>query len=295
MRRYTASLLRRWRDHLAPWPIEKELLAQTYVQQSQHDFLIRAEWARLLRDSKNPLNRFGAKYFSQADEDGITLEIIKRIGIKDGVFAELGVGNGLQNNTIILLANGWRGFWIGGEDIAFDHTLNPRRFAFLKDWVTLDNLTSLMKRGLASIKAAEIELLSIDLDGNDFYFLRKLLEEGILPKLLIVEYNGKFPPPIKWTISYDPSHKWDDSDYQGASLALFSELLAGFSYNLICCNAATGANAFFIRSEYMSEFTEIPKSIDDIFVGCRYQVPRELGHYTSPKTIERMLQMGSPS
>jgi hypothetical protein len=67
---------------------------------------LRAEWSRSKEGTRNPLNRFGAKYFSQGEEDGLTLEIIKRLGIKNGTFAELGVGNGLENNTLILLASG---------------------------------------------------------------------------------------------------------------------------------------------------------------------------------------------
>src|SRR5437016_4741195 len=106
--------VRNWRTS----PLVEAISTQTYLQrsmhdfqQSQHDFLMRAEWARSTSATKNPLNRFGAKYFSQADEDGITLEIVRRLGITVGTFAELGVGNGLENNTLILLANGWRGFW----------------------------------------------------------------------------------------------------------------------------------------------------------------------------------------
>jgi hypothetical protein len=92
-----------------------------------HDFLLQSVHAGRARAAKNPLNHFGAKYFSQTDEDGITLEIVKRIGIACGTFAELGVGNGLENNTLILLANGWRGFWLGGEELSFNHHLNPKR------------------------------------------------------------------------------------------------------------------------------------------------------------------------
>jgi hypothetical protein len=82
---------------------------------------------------------------------------------------------------------------------------------------------------------------------------------------------------------------WDGTDYFGASLGLFSELLSEFSYTLICCNAVTGANAFFVKDEYLSHFPEIPKDIRDIFVGCQYQVYTQWGHPPSPKTIERML------
>jgi hypothetical protein len=259
------------------------------VQQSQHDFLMRAQWEQSLSSAKNPLNRFGAKHFSQTDEDGITLEIVKRLGIRTGTFAELGVGNGLENNTLILLANGWRGFWIGGQNLEFDHKLNPQRFAFIKDWVSLENIIPLIQQGFQNIAVNELDVVSLDLDGNDYYFAQELLKTGVLPKLFILEYNAKFPPPIKWTIKYDANHIWDGSDYFGASLASLSELLTRFSYTLVCCNAATGANAFFVRNEYLPHFPEVPKDIGDIFIGCRFQLYRRWCHSPSPKTIERML------
>ncbi|MBG0812433.1 hypothetical protein IY145_24155 [Methylosinus sp. H3A] len=271
------------------------LLAPIYKKQDTlHDYLVRTQWTQSLSATKNPLSRFGAKYFSQTDEDGITLEIVKRLGVTKGTFVELGVGDGLENNTLILLAMGWRGFWIGGEDLCFNHKLNPQRFAFLKAFVTLENVTPLMQQGFEKLAISATDVLSVDLDGNDYYFVKELLESGISPKLFIVEYNAKFPPPIKWTIAYDANHLWDHSDYSGASLELLSGLLASFSYTLLCCNAATGANAFFVRDEYLSYFPEAPKNIDDIFVPANYQLFKQ-GHRPSPKTIERMLIMGASS
>lgn len=269
--------------------IARALLTLPVIVESQHDLLMRAEWSRSRDAMKNPFNRFGAKYFSQGDEDGLTLEIVRRLGIQDGTFAELGVGNGLENNTLILLASGWRGVWIGGENLAFDHKLNPKRLTFLKAWVSLENVASLVEHGLTNIDGRVLDVLSLDLDGNDYYLVKEILQSGILPKLLILEYNAKFPPPIKWKIGYDANHSWDVTDYQGASLTSFVELLAAFSYSLVCCSAATGANAFFVRNEDLSHFTDIPGTIDDIFVECRYQLYRQWGHPPSPKTVERML------
>jgi hypothetical protein len=41
--------------------------------------------------------------------------VISASNVETGTFAEFGVGNGLENNTLILLASGWRGFWIDGQ------------------------------------------------------------------------------------------------------------------------------------------------------------------------------------
>jgi hypothetical protein len=163
-------------------------------QQSQHDFHMRAQWEMSTSGARNPLNRFGAKYFSQTDEDGITLEIVRRIGIKGGTFAELGVGDGLENNTLILLASGWRGFWIGAQDLCFDHRLNPKRFAFIKAWVSLENVTHLVQQGFAHISTNELDVLSLDLDGNDFYFAQELFEDGDFSEALHLGIQRKVPP-----------------------------------------------------------------------------------------------------
>ena len=71
------------------------------------DLLIKNTNLQRKKTYKNPLNYYGKKCFSQTDEDGITLEIINRLKIDNGNYAEFGVGNGLENNTIILSALGW--------------------------------------------------------------------------------------------------------------------------------------------------------------------------------------------
>jgi hypothetical protein len=75
-------------------------------------------------------------------------------------------------------------------------------------------------------------------------------EKGILAKLFIVEYNAKFPPPIEFQIDYDPRHTWAHDDYYGASLSSFDRLFSRFGYRLVCCNAHTGANAFFVDADH---------------------------------------------
>jgi hypothetical protein len=274
------------RDKILRDPVNAQALD---IQRSMHDVALRAEWDRAIGASKNPLARFGAKHFSQGDEDGVLLEILRRIGVKNGAFAELGVGNGLENNTLILLAAGWRGFWVGGQPLAFDHTINPQRFRFYKDWIDLANILPLVTDGLRDLAIESPDVLSLDLDGNDYYFIRHLLHNGIRPSVFILEYNAKFPPPIKWSIAYNDKHAWDGSDYFGASLALFCELMQENGYRLVCCNAATGANAFFVRDEYRAEFADVPDDIRDIFVGPRYGAFENFAHRPSAKTIERML------
>ena len=254
----------------------------------QNDLLLLDHLENLKTNARNPLNKCGAKYFSQNDEDGITSEIVRRLGFKTGVFAEFGVGDGSENNTLILLANGWKGFWSGGEGLCFNHTTNPDRFAFFQRWINRQNIVDIYENGLKVIGEKSVDILSFDLDGNDYYLIEKILSANISPKLLIVEYNSKFPAPIKWKIAYDEKHVWVFDDYFGASLAEYSDMLSRFGYTLICCNL-TGSNAFFIKNEFMNLFPDVPKDMTSIFYEPLLYTLHAYGFRPSPKTIEMMI------
>jgi len=253
------------------------------------DLLLLQLTADAQRSHANPLNRFGKKCFSQADEDGITLEIVRRLGITGrGVFAEFGVGDGRENNTLILAALGWRGYWVGGEDLAFP-VPDTGNFTYLKEWITDDNIASLAKAGQDHLRADHLDVVSLDLDGNDIYLVRTLLQSQVRPKLFIVEYNAKFPPPVRFQIRYDAKQTWKGDDYFGASLSSFCDLFAEHRYRLVCCNSHTGANAFFIHPDHQHLFADVPADVADIYVGPRYHLLNAHGHPPSIAVVEQIL------
>lgn len=237
----------------------------------------------------NPFVRNGKSGFSQSDEDGLTLAIIEELGLTGGVFAEYGVGNGTENNTLILAALGWRGFWAGGEDLAFAVDPNNRRFRFFKEWITADNIVQLHENGVKSVGADAVDLLSLDLDGNDIHFMRRLMASGVRPKVIIVEYNGRFPPPVRFEIDYNPSHVWNSGDYYGVSLQTYADLMEEYGYFCVCCNAATGVNAFFVDAEYRDKFPDVPEKLRDIFVEPFMGIPSHTGHAIDLRTIQHIV------
>ena len=189
----------------------------------------------------------------------------------------------MENNTIILLAAGWKGAWYGGEDLAFSLE-NSSKLKFSKVWITLSNIVDLYKR------ASEIaDVVSLDLDGNDIYLVDELLSNGIKPKLFIVEYNGKFPPSIDFKIDYSDDHVWSSDDYFGASLASFNKLFVSHGYTLVCCNTS-GANAFFVDNSCMENFKDIPKDINELYCEPFYFLRNRKMHPTSPKTLELLVK-----
>lgn len=275
--------------------LQKSVLFSTQIQQASlkvltqlKDLVLSHQTTQMQSWHPNPLNKFGRKCFSQTDEDGITLEIIRRLNIENGVYAEFGVGNGLENNTLILASLGWKGFWVGGEDLAINYS-SARRFKYIKDWITLDNILSHACAGLESLAAKQADIISLDLDGNDIYFVEELLSNDIHPKLFIVEYNAKFIPPSKFQIEYNATHQWHGDDYFGAALTNFVDLFNEFGYDLVCCNSHSGANAFFVKKEYQRLFSDVPTRVIDIYTGPRYFLHSSFGHKISPKVIESII------
>jgi len=235
----------------------------------------------------NPINRFAAKCFSQSDEDGIVIEILRRIDLirSPGVFMEFGVGTGDENNTLSLLNLGWSGVWVGNEALKVNHKSN-KNFSYQKKWVTVQNINEIATEGLRAINQVEYDLISMDLDGNDYYFVDALLENNFLPKIFIVEYNGKFPPPMKFKMPYDEKNMYHENDYYGASLQTYSDLFEKYDYMLVCCNLMTGVNAFFVKNKYATYFNDVPKNINDLYVIPNYQLLKKYGHKKSIMTIE---------
>ncbi len=79
----------------------------------------------------------GYKVYSQNEEDGIIREIFNRIDTTNKTFVELGVGNGLENNTLTLLFENWKGLWIEGSQQNADNIKNNFVNTISKDILSL--------------------------------------------------------------------------------------------------------------------------------------------------------------
>lgn len=196
----------------------------------------------------------GFKVYSQADEDGILGEIARRIGIDQGHFIEIGCGDGRENNSHYLLLKGWRGVWVDGDpaNIAAIRAALPLdgRLRLVEQMVTRANISAI-PTAAGSPNFGALDLLSVDVDGNDLAIAEAAIDAWS-PKIVVGEYNAKFPYPLQQEVHYDPQHRWARDDYHGASLAAWVERLQP-KYRLVTCNLA-GTNAFFVREELASAF-----------------------------------------
>jgi hypothetical protein len=165
----------------------------------------------------NRLEPYGFRSFSQNDEDGIIQEIFRRIGVQASTFVEFGVQNGLESNTRLLLYRGWKGLWMEADGAAvraserlFAAELSTGQLKLANSLVTKENINGLIE----SAGLGEIDLLSVDIDGNDYWIWDALT---LRPRLVIVEYNAKVRPPVEWVMQYAPAHRWNGTDYFGVA------------------------------------------------------------------------------
>lgn len=278
--------------------MDGELLRNLLIQQSRLLTLEQARYFEALKaeprfQAERSLIPFGAKIYSQNDEDGILAEIFRRIGTTNRCFVEIGVGDGLENNTLALLFDEWRGTWIEGDAAAgerivrgFARAIDDGRLDLVRARVTRENINELLARGK---RDAVIDLLSIDIDGNDWHVFDAI--DVVRARVVVIEYNARFAPPVEYCLDYDPRHAWDGSDCFGASLAFLEKAMGARDYRLVGCSLI-GGNAFFVDQMASGDAFEAPYTAAHHYQPARYYLsPLRNGHPPSYDTLARAMVM----
>jgi hypothetical protein len=194
------------------------------------------------------------RYLSQNGEDGILHFIFSLIGTTDRRVVEICAGDGTECNAANLIVNqGWRGLLFDGDP---DLVARGKSFyatcrttfgappAMVHAWITAENVNSLVAgHGFSG----EVDLLSIDLDGNDYWVWKAL--DCVRPRVVVLEFSANCGPHRAVSMSYDPEYRLDltTPPYRcGASLAAFVKLGREKGYRLVGVQSL-GFNAFFIR------------------------------------------------
>ena len=214
------------------------------------------------------LRDVGFKVYSQTDEDGILLYIFSLLGDGPKTAVEICAGDGIECNTANLILNhGWHVLLVDGDEKQIQRGVDYYRAhpgtyvyppVFKKAWVTRDNVNDLVK---SSGFSGEIDLLSLDMDGVDYWIWKAL--DQVDPRVVVVEYQDIIGPELALTVPYSDSfdaRRYPMTDgmpnYCGASLPAFIKLARSRGYRLVGCNRL-GYNAFFVK-EGLAE-SELPE------------------------------------
>ena len=201
------------------------------------------------------LSQHERKIFSQNGEDGVIKKIFEVIKTTNKYYVEFGVENANECNTRNLRENcGWSGLLMDGG-------YEKKEIGLYQEFITAENINELFRKYNVP---QEFDLLSIDIDYNDFY-VWKSLDEIYQPRVVIIEYNASHLPTEDKVVKYDANAVWDSTNYFGASIRALYNLGKLKGYSLIYANNQ-GVNLFFVKSSILGKIEHSFKDTNNIFL-----------------------------
>jgi hypothetical protein len=190
--------------------------------------------------------------FSQNGEDGI-LDVLRKQLLKSNSYCiEIGVSDGIQNNTAwLLVAEKYNGIMIEGDPTF------ARRAKLVTPWcynmfVTRNNVQELKSIALK----LDPDVFSLDIDGNDYYIAKEIIEVGFRPKIFVVEFNSVYGPDKSVTIEYQEDFVYTNAHashlHYGVSISGWMKFFESHGYKFVTVDT-NGVNAFFVDPVFFDE------------------------------------------
>ena len=205
----------------------------------------------------NKINDYEFSVFSQWGEDGIINHLINNLDIKSKNFIEFGVENYLESNTrFILQDRNWSGLILDSDkknisEIKTHYYFWKHDLKACLAHITAENINNLIEVNNFN---RPIGILSIDVDGNDYWIWKNL--NLIQPDIVVIEYNYRFGKSRSVTIPYDPNFDRKKAHssmvYYGSSLLALNKLANQKNMKLVGTNLS-GNNAFFVKETLLND------------------------------------------
>lgn len=211
------------------------------------------DWPPPSHDDESGLQHYEYSWLSQNGEDGILRYLFEEIGFESRIFVEFGFGAQQCNALRLMVHEKFTGLMMDGSQEQCDHftqAAQKRKIPGVKavcTFIDLDNLESLISdNGIPR----EIDFLSVDVNGNDYWFWEKL--EVVSPRVACIEYNSGMGPTwacsIPYAADFERYNAHPSGFFAGASLKALEDLGKKKGYRLVGCDA-TGTNSFFLRED----------------------------------------------
>lgn len=171
--------------------------------------------------------------FSHLDEEAVLTRFLHRLGAVEKYVVDIGASDGVtMSNTLALFRDGWNGLAVEYDGARFarlatEHAGLDTALARVK--VTPLNVVDVLR---AYDVPSDFTFLSLDIDGYDHFVLEALLA-AFRPKLICAEINEKIPPPLAFTVKWDPAFAWSGDHFYGQSIAQLGALVETTGYDLL--------------------------------------------------------------
>jgi len=196
--------------------------------------------------------------FSQNGEDGI-LDVLRGKLLKHNrYFIEIGSSDGVESNSAWLVMVGkYNGMMIEGDPWLAERA--RRMIARHSVGAQCHNMF-LTRENVQELKSlafhTDPDVLSLDIDGNDYYIAQAILDNGFRPKIFVVEYNSVYGPERCVTIEYQDDFRFKKAHrselYYGVSIAGWRKFFQSHGYRFITVDQ-NGVNGFFVDPFFFDE------------------------------------------
>lgn len=189
---------------------------------------------------------------SQNEESEYLMQICEEVNANKS-YIEFGF-HPYEFNSVCLAKKNFNGLLIDGNkkncelanDIFMKLNLNSKACFH---WISIKSLSPI--EDFVSGLRGDLGVLSIDIDGNDFWILKKLLNK-ISPEIICVEYNPSFGLrniSVPYKPDFDRHREHKTGWYHSASIVSFYNLV---SVNYCLVKNIAGLNLVFVRKDKMT-------------------------------------------
>jgi len=217
-------------------------------------------------DTTQNIQAYKNNVVSQHGEDGIIEELFNRIGAEGKWCVEFGALNGKHHSNVwnLITNKGWQGVLIEADKTYYDKIAGSyagaeSRITALNRFVSFEGPDRLDTLFAETNLPKEFDLLSIDIDGNDYHVWDALL--NYRPKVVAIECNPTIPNDISFVQPRDMSVQ------QGSSLLALVELAHKKGY---CLAAYTTGNGFFVDKAVFEKLRFTEPSLEGVNPGTEY-------------------------
>ena len=171
------------------------------------------------------LKHYEKDIYSQCGQDGVLEYLFKEIlNLENITTFEVGGMDGISfSNTCHLIRNhNAKGIFVEASNDRYSELIKNHKKAISQGKVIAFNefLTSTGRSSSSSFlkrsNILELDLISIDVDGMDYFILRDL---DIKPKAILIEINATFHPDVEFVQPENPNIKWGSSTTATINLA----------------------------------------------------------------------------
>jgi hypothetical protein len=199
------------------------------------------------------LSKYERSVFSQNGEDGVLIRLFQLIGTSSRYCVEFGAYDGVSgSNTNLLRLQGWNA-------LLMDRMNEVPQTKVHKEFIRADNINELFAKYNVPF---EFDLLSIDIDYNDFH-IWQAIDSKYRPAVIVIEYNGTHLPNEDKVVKYRPVYCGGGSNYFGASILAMYNLGVSKGYSLVYAESS-GTNLFFIRNDILKEKNLVFKDMNQV-------------------------------